>query len=214
MPGEAHTKVRMVGTLGPTAAPYETFSTGFAVKFAGEMSDAVATDLVARVRTFFNSAGAQICGHAILRDVQIAHIAADGHQDTPTRHFLGTTQGGAPVNIRYPTQVALAVSLRGPAAVKPKRGRLYLPMPGHDLDLDTGAVVAAQATATANAFSTLVNGANTNMQVLGAAGAVIGIDTKDGVVPVREVRVGKVFDTIRSRRRDMLEAYLTGSAIA
>lgn len=204
---EPHTRVRCTGTIGASSSPYEIFDYGFAIgSTSGDPIELAEQDSISgAVDVFHKSGGMKISNRCRLRDVKFQHIGADGSQDEPTVHYPYNSPGDATAGQR-PSQVALAVSFRGPAAVHPVRGRFYVPTTEHTLDVDTGLIALVDAQAAADAARTLVDAVNTIMGALGFFAVV----SKGDAVPVEEVRVGRVLDTIRSRRNAPLEGYVVG----
>lgn len=204
----AHTKVRLEGTIGPVSTPFETFSTGFTIHHDGDVLTQAQHDaIVARVSTFWANAGANIGDQGVLRSVKSTHVQADGLADVAPMLTNVTVAGQGAVGPIYPPQVAQAVTFRGPAAVHRVFGRMYLPCPTSPVLAD-GLVADAEALQTANTVRTMLAGINTDL----GAGAYVGIASKYGAVRVQTVRVGKALDTIRSRRRDLPEAYIEPAA--
>jgi hypothetical protein len=114
----------------------------------------------------------------------------------------------------HPPQVAIAVSLGTPSPLDRVKGRWYMPSPSVAVQGDgrIGATDAqAMATASASFIETINNqpgiDAFPDLQVCVAS-------TKGQNWPVDEVRVGLVFDTIRTRRNAAQEAYGVPVAIA
>jgi hypothetical protein len=126
--------------------------------------------------------------------------------------------GGGGNNQVSEPQRALAVSLltdrRGPTG----KGRFYLPMVNHSIDGNSLLANLAEITATQAALVDLVNNVN-NLSGLDQAlnnpdVAVVVASSKGYNTEVTKVRVGRVIDTIRSRRTSVLENYLAPSAVS
>lgn len=209
MVGVAHTRFTATGVIGGATLPYEIFSFGFAVAHDGDtltllqqssISDAIAAMFVAP-----NTA---IANNAHLRAVKAAHVNAAGVQDQPTTIFPHLVSGGTGGSNR-PSQVALAVSLVGPAAVRPIKGRFYLPMPNMGISTDSGVMTEASASSVVDRVETLANA------IKGLGPTVrLAIDHKGGLAVVNKIRVGRALDTIRTRRNQVLEGYVVGNAYA
>lgn len=156
----------------------------------------------------------QIASAAALTTVKFNKIGPDGRYVSQDETVLaditppvtgGGTSGQAP-------QVALAVTLntnrlRGLAA----RGRFYLPVPSPDVQAD-GAITQATAQLFADGATELINDLNA---ILGEQRPIgVASDVRGGSFQVvRSVRVGRVYDTIRSRRRALPEDYVEGAPI-
>lgn len=199
----------MSGVFGGTAAPYErwTFRLNLAPGEAG--ADLAALAEAARV-AFNQSLIDSIRPHARLTEIKTASIGVDGKYLTDPV-VLGVDVGGnGQVGLDYPSQVALAVSLGTERRGATGRGRFYLPAPAVSLDFSTGQVFAAQCEAVrANAAFFL-----TQLNTAAGFGNVVVASSKGYLSPVTSVRVGRVLDTIRSRRTDTREDYTTEAAVA
>lgn len=147
-------------------------------------------------------------------------IGTDGKMEGngPLLHEYDTPVAGGSSGSFMPPQVALAVTTvaldRGPA----KLGRFYLPgvrlVPAADMRISEAEAEticdASQAMLQAVAASidmpgTTSNGTACNVSGLGGAGGTIQ--------HVEHLEVGRVYDTIRSRRRSLLEERFVGETI-
>lgn len=143
-------------------------------------------------------------------------IGPDGRyvneRTTVLRELTPGQSRGAGNSVDHPPQISLAVTLntdarRGLAS----RGRFYLPGPSVPLDqngqipLATANVIRDRAVAMLDAINRAVPG----YQV------VIASDVGQGAFRrVESVRVGRVLDTIRSRRNKFAESYTPDAAVA
>lgn len=113
----------------------------------------------------------------------------------------------------YPAQIALAVSLvTGVRRGLARNGRFYIPAPVGDVETNTGGIASSRAQAVAAAATTMLNGINAAVP-----GYRVGVASNVGsgaFEVVQNVRVGKILDTIRSRRTSLLEAYSVGAPLA
>jgi hypothetical protein len=145
---------------------------------------------------------------ATLEYVKMARIGTDGHyiDDKPVISNQAPAGSAGSGVSAHPPQIALAVTLLGPnprgAAGK---GRLYLPNPAFAVAGD-GRISAAQAEAVANHIAGFINQVNT---IMTGAVHIVGPATATGRAgasqPVTGIRVGRVLDTMRSRRSSMPE---------
>jgi hypothetical protein len=198
----AHTRCTASGLIGVSSAPYEIFSYSFAIEHQGDtLVNANMDTIAAAVQAFHARPTSKIATNAILREVRFAHVNALGVQDQPTYLKAVDTRGGGGSPL-YPSQVALAVSLRGPVRVSPARGRFYLPMPTAFVNESSGLMDAAVASGVADSAVTLANA----ISALGAT-TRMSIDSRYGMATVTEIRVGRVLDTLRTRRNAVKEAY-------
>lgn len=158
---------------------------------------------------------------AKLEQVKLNVIGVDGrYEDATTSHthwFTGTLPATSYAAI-YPGQVSLVASLttdadRGLAS----RGRIYLPSPKLAINSTYGTIEAADAISVANRVAVLINSINDwpgwdavtewagmRVQVVSSVGA-------GAMRPVTGVRVGRVLDTQRRRRKSLLEQYQTNT---
>ncbi len=144
-----------------------------------------------------------------LTSVKWAFIGADGrYTGAPVLSAPLDLAGSATTN-RYPDQVALAVTLdtarRGPRG----RGRFYLPGIAVGLATD-GLIVDVMAKNIANSAATFVNAVNAAWP---DNGGVAIASTFAEINLVTSVRVGRVLDTIRSRRSSLIEGYSTPTGV-
>lgn len=143
---------------------------------------------------------------AALRWIKLNQIGIDGRytQDTTVRYDYPNPFPVGTSTAIVPPQIALAVTLltdsdRGTAS----RGRFFVPLPARSPS-SLGRLAEADALAYANAAATMVNSINV---ALDPYQVVIASDSGTGRFrTVTGVRVGRVLDTIRSRRRSFLEA--------
>lgn len=200
-----HTRLTMAGTLGPVTAPVEAFSMNLSLGKSDAPTQAQADESWNRCSTWFSNAAAQISPQAQLRSVKLSLIGTDGKVvGNPTVH-VGVTPGGLTDRI-YPPQVTLAVSLGTGLRGATHRGRVYLPMNLFQLNPDF-TIFTADHDAIEGQFVTFLR--SLNVQFPGAAGLVIA-SSKGFNTPVTTVRLGRVADTMRSRRRSLKEAYDVG----
>lgn len=107
-------------------------------------------------------------------------------------------------------QLALAVSTTTALARgRGHAGRFYSPAGVFTVDGTTGQINATEATGVLNSALTLCRDVNT---ILGAGSSLV-VFSKIGqsVQPITGIRIGRVMDTMRSRRRSLNEDYLKGA---
>lgn len=208
-----HIRISLLGRLGSSSG--ERFSYGVnygradGTGGAGDgfnnqvVFDDLAGDCVnfhARTATLLNSA-------AILETVKFAFIGANGKytRDPYIANVVDTP--GAIAGIPPAPQVALAVSLgtarRGPTG----RGRFYLPLPASPPSAGDFTIPVGDANSVRDSAATFLNDLN-NMPALDVFDyRVVIISSKGYSSVVTNVRVGRVLDTIRSRRTQLPESY-------
>lgn len=191
----------------------ESWSCG--LRFAGPDASAVADAAamlpacVTAVTAFHTSVNMQISERAKLSQVKLNAINADGHYVTQATNstVVADTAGGGEQWPEHPNQVALAVSFttgfsRGPA----HRGRIYVPLPTQQIE-DTGLIQGVAAIAVRTQTTALIaalNAVNANWKL-----AVFS--RKAGAPSHRLItgcQIGKAMDTMRRRRRSLVENYV------
>lgn len=212
MPYDDHVRVTVSGQLGLTGSGYEKFAWGFAIG-GSFISDALADDVVDAVEAYFSDPGTFVHGSAKMTQVKFASIDADGHYVGVPYVVASTVVGGGADTI-HPPQVSWCVSVAAvPDPGDPitpsgrRRGRWYLPLPVPAIDSATGEV-SDRSTAATLASNTVAFIEATNAAIGGPA--IVVASSIDGNHTINQVRVGRALDTIRSRRRDLLEDYAIG----
>lgn len=214
-----HTRITFSGVFGSTVSPVEIWS--FNVH-TGPLSATTAAN-AATVATAARTAWQTNWGPLLSTDITLTRtrVAVVDSNSRVAKDFDGSfkqgdnvTAGGGsvamPAASRMPTQAALVISLRSARADATGKGRFFLPfqMPNYALQTDFR-LTSATADAVAAAAKAFLNG------VASAASAPIVVASGGGkagggtgyLSPVTSVRVGRVVDTMRSRRNAQLEAY-------
>ena len=158
-----------------------------------------------------------VCGPAVaLRTIKANRVDVNGrYQDQgQTTAYEYPAPGIRPSSgLNWPPQIALAVSLRtdNPRGLAGK-GRFYLPCPAVGALSPAGQIPEADATRVAGFVVTWLN----SLQAAFPTWQVgVASDVREGAIqPVTGVSVGRVLDTIRSRRAKMIESYHLPKAIA
>ncbi len=146
--------------------------------------------------------------NVVIQKVRAAWVKADGRvlqagdgsyfqHDAP---YGGNDGVGGSGTHNMPTQVALVASLMTSRAGPTGKGRIFLPWPAITPGTDF-IITSAQAQTVANAVRTLVDGISTFDNVVSV------VSEKGYASPVTGVRVGRVPDTMRSRRHRRSEGY-------
>lgn len=214
-----HIRMTALGRLGSASGERFSYglniahvgSTPFTANFLTPNAD-VWEDFAADVRAFHGSANTNLSSRAILEEVKFAVIGTDGkYKEDPVVVNVVDCPGGSVevdnVQQLVPPQSALVISLvtarRGPTG----KGRFYLPMPVVGVSADTLQISDGFRDSVASSAQTFLNNLNNQpgMDVLDLQ--VVVASTKGYNTPVTGVRVGRVLDTVRSRRRGLLEAY-------
>jgi hypothetical protein len=107
---------------------------------------------------------------------------------------------GGGLDDALPSEVALRVSVRAP---NNRHGGPFLPAPGRSVLSSTGLLGGGASSDIVAALQDLVDG-------LDALGCALGLNSPgdEELHEVVGVKLGQVFDAIRSRRQDLAEAYV------
>jgi hypothetical protein len=202
--------------IGRLFGPTEHFSFGLTMipNFAGNPvpPTTVPTAVHSAVKTFFTTA--PIGTQASLESVKLNEIGTDGHYTQPTsvEYFYSPLAPGTFSPSPAP-QVALAVSLRTAVARgRANSGRFYVPLPAEAPAVGDGRIVPATAINFADKAAALINSLNASMN----SEWVVAVNSKVGTGAqhkVTHVEVGRVLDTIRSRRSSLDENYQSNTVV-
>lgn len=173
-------------------------------------ADAMLPDLVDAISTWVASSGANLSAATELSWVKFNEINALGHYvDADNSRVSEVNPAVAGYGtLKVPPQVAIVVSLRtAHARGKAHAGRMYTP----------ALFCAPTSAGLGNDYDAIVTAAtlllNTINGVVTPAGVSIISATGESNAVTR-VAVGKVFDTMRTRRRGLAEEYTLGAVLA
>lgn len=214
----AHLRITATGTLG-TGGGVEAFQWSLNMAPEGGLVGFVFpevepgfdwfSDVAEDVRAFHADAAAKISSLAVLREVKFASIGDDGlYTEDAVVVPVTPSSGGSPEagTTRTNLQDALAVTLetdrRGPTG----RGRIFLPMPTIATTAATMLLDLADIEGVRDRTATLIESINNAPGLDLTTLQVVVASTKGYNTPVTGVSVGRVLDTIRSRRRSVPEA--------
>lgn len=218
MPAPAHTRITYSGVFGSPSQPTEIWAFNLsAAPMLGTqapgnqgIADACAAAYATHLKPIFDT-------DITLTRVRLATIGPGGLVGKDPQggymqvDWVGQTPGanGATAANRKPLQTALCISLTTARAGATGKGRFFLPWPpAQQLDADYR-VSAAQATGnatTAKAFLNAVKAA-IGVDLVVASGGSVKTGQGPALSVVTGVRVGRVPDTMRSRRGALLEGY-------
>ncbi len=214
-----HILVTFRGHMGLSTSERETWS--FGLRFtpgaqpgnpfsASGFEQADLDSMRARYSTFHNSVDARVSSFAFFREARAYEIGTDGRSMSEPLVSSQTVIGGYLTTPQLPWQNSVAVTLDAGYPAKGRFGRFYLPPQCLTIE-DTGLVSLTQATGVRTAVSSLLNDlSNLAGLDLGFGLVVIGRTGVEGTRRnVESVRVGRVVDTQRRRRRQVAENYLT-----
>lgn len=204
----------MSGTLGGT----ETFSYGLTINktfTTGSAPEEVPAGVIDAVEAFHSDSTLNIGSTATLTMIKFNEIDVNGRYASTERTVLHEFDPG--VNgvggTTMPPQVALAITLRtAQRRGRASSGRFYIPRLGGTIGSD-GRLTAASAIQAAYAATTFLNSLNTALEGIGRV--AVASDIGAGAInDVTHVEVGRVLDTIRSRRRSLDEERQIGDPLA
>ena len=200
----------------------EKFNTTLAmIPTGGGALPAVSDTLLAAVGTFVgtwfpralggtNNNGIGIISSASLTSVKLNRIGSDGKyvNADAKEHVYGTPIAGGYATVVQP-QLTVAATLRGlNERARGGRGRMYPPPSQACGQIQTdGRITAAVALQHAKGITALIAGLN-DVYLTAGVSAVAGIASHQGAgafQSVAQVSVGRVVDTIRSRRTSLAE---------
>lgn len=212
-----HIRMTALGRLGSASGERFSYSLNFGTNngaallpfTAAGLQDAF-DDCAADVVAFHGSQGAGISPPAVLEEVKFARIGTDGkYTDDPYLVNVTDTPGGSNSGFTggTPPQSALCISLttgrRGPSG----KGRFYVPMFATQIDSATLLMPDAIRDAAQAQAATFIEALGNQPGIDALGLKVVVASTKGYNTVVNGVRVGRVVDTIRSRRRQLPEAY-------
>jgi hypothetical protein len=208
---QPHYRLAFGGPIGTV----EEWSCRLNITSSGDLPDSSAADgmlpdLVTALSTWVGAANSMLSTSVHLSWVKFNEINALGH------YVDAGSSRVAEVNpiingsgqVRLPPQVAVVVSLRtAHTRGKAHAGRMFTPA----LAADASSTICTDTTAIAGTVTTLLN--DINAVVTPAGVSVISATGESN--HVTRVAVGRVFDTMRTRRRSLVEQpYELGAALA
>lgn len=196
----------------------ETFSYGLSLRkqFAtGPAPDEVPAGVINAVTAFHSNANIGIGTQAVLTTIKFNEIDVNGRYANTGETVLHEFDPGVPGTgtTSMPPQVALAITLRtAKTRGRAHAGRFYIPRIAGAIGTD-GRLSAAQAAQIGTVATTFLNSLNTALN--GIARVAVLSDVGTGAVnDVTHVEVGRVLDTMRSRRRSLDEERQIGGPLA
>lgn len=210
MPFAPHRRLTFAGVFGTVAVPYEAwaFRLNIAPVLDGQQSQTlqdVGPGILQAAQTAWSTHIAQLVReNARLTSIKVAEIDAQGHYVGDAVERSASVPGLNPFAGQMPAQVALAVTLRTGRRGASYRGRFYLPAPGTEVLVADGLMSSSLAQTFADGAGKFVGAIN----AIPNLGSVVIASSKGMNTTVTDVSVGRALDTIRSRRRDLNEAYV------
>jgi hypothetical protein len=214
-----HLRIQASGVLGPVGGAWEVFSYGISMADAEgyEDDEEYLSGLVDDLVAFHRRQASLIHVQARLTTVKVAAVLPDGKWQggQPLYERNGNWPGGegdvGTQNLPNAPQVAMAVTLRTDSNTPRTRGRFYLPLPAVSTSGFSGLVDQAAASSVAGSAAQLVADLNNQGGIDTNGTRVVVASTFGPRTPVTSVSVGRVLDTIRSRRNASAESYVQAS---
>lgn len=218
MPRPAHMRVTFSGIFGATTGPLEEWA--FNVNFPTNRWTSTSAAVPVQFATLWQTHCAPLHTSLVtLTKVRLASVDGEGHvQRSESGAYLQadatpTVPGTNAATFYYPPQVAVAVSLISSRAGASGKGRFFIPSPGATIATDLR-LTTTSATAILNGYTSLLSAMkayNESGSSFSGNGGPVVVSSKGYTSPVVQLRVGRALDTIRSRRGDLPEGYMTST---
>lgn len=214
MPYLPHVRLTARFNLGASATPVEQASCSLNFHDVGVPLTAgnwqlVCNDAFDDWAAWVQRSTSKVMQSVKLMDVRLYHIDADGHSVDDTIISAGTPVSGVMTNDQHPFQCSIVTTLEAGTRGLGRFGRIYLPPCGVGIGQDglmDGSTVNGMFTSVKTLLSDLSNLPGIDAEW----GLVVAGRTGSGTLrPVDRVRMGKVMDTQRRRRRSLVEGYLS-----
>lgn len=207
----AHTRVVFSGIVGSTAAPLDEWA--FGINFPADAEPITGTQAVsdgvasACADQYVGTLGLKMCSDQILTEVKVSHVGADGKiaLRADGSYAQGIWQGshaGGNAAQALPLQTALCIGLTTARSGATGKGRFFLPFPSVPISTTTKTISHADADTLAATARDFLNYVGMQMTFQPQV-----VSSKGYMTEVTGVRVGRVPDTMRSRRDDLPEGY-------
>lgn len=160
--------------------------------------------------------------HVVVDDFRFYEIGTDGKMESngPLLHtFAANSVKGTGSAWKFPPQVALCMTLVSSNRGAARMGRMYMPGPNADLAAD-GRLSTAQADGILGRFVTFLKNLSDTIDAPATLSAHVANvspgppgSTVGTIQQVDHVECGRVYDTVRNRRKSMLEERRVGGHI-
>jgi len=222
MPVPVHMLASFRGIYGTAAAPFETWSFGLRITHPTLIGSPLPTVTMAdachtAAATLITNASLNFITKVVLQEVRLYTVGSDGKiTDPPVISTNVDATGASAVAGQYPWQCTLAVTLKAAGLGKGRFGRFYLPTQNPVLGTDglvASATVTTYLTEIRNFLAAVQSAARVgstepySIAIIGGTGAA---GTKK--LPA-EIRMGRVIDTQRRRRRSLGEQYVINAGV-
>jgi hypothetical protein len=212
-----HLRIQVAGDLGPSGNSWEIFSYGVSIGSPNGVTPGGTTelsDLVDDMLNFHGDTNSGICALARVTSVKVARVLPDGKWEGGKAAYerKGLDRPGGGPNSQYlihAPQVAHCVTLRSAVNTPRTRGRFFLPLPKWSIQQADALISTADAQTVATAVATLVSNLN-NKPGIGSEGYGVCVASTFGTNSmVTNISAGRALDTIRTRRNNLQEAYVS-----
>lgn len=225
-----HARITASGLIG---AEGEQFSYSLSMRDANEdeidwlgLKDATPDDwdnVCDAVKSFHARASSRIHSLARLKSVKVAFIGDDGRYTDPPFEVACDIPGGW-ADTALPYQCSVAVTLLTDADLGRVKGRFYLPMPSVGWNATTDLITVGDAElirdSTVQLINEMSNAPGYDSVDLRVCVPSQGRHNDNGTVrlpkgnhDVQAVKIGRLIDTVRSRRNQLRENYTAAAAV-
>ena len=202
-------RVSITGYLGTPGTRVEHFSTGFALR--GPVDGSFPADVAPMsdaIGAWWAKGDSGIGNNAWIEQVKFSPKDASGKDSqTPVVILVGgdgLRGGGIPSTLPY--SASRVVSLNGMHENRRAKGRMYLPAPTGEVDPETGKWAGGHELAIATNVSDMFKA----IDALSNGKFKVCVASKYGInADVSQVRVGDVPGTVRERRDNLKEVYVS-----
>lgn len=223
MPVPTHFKFSVRGVFLNTD---ETWSYGFHVnrKLIGG-ADATLSDVhesqISDVLESYHASSAFSAG-CKLTEWRCYQIGTDGNMESPDSvkvHVYDTAINGTGAANKYPPQIALVITFVANSKGPGHFGRCYLPGPAASISTDWR-LSDANADLAGQGFATMIDALTHEVDLPGtpAQARLVNVSSSGGsagtIQDVHHLEVGRALDTMRSRRKGVLEERHVGAAFS
>lgn len=207
LPAPAHLLVSLRGTLGTAGISPEQWQCGLRFTVGSSPSDVQKLAAVEAAQTWITETAMRFTPETHLTELRFHDIAATGAQIGATG-VTPAAASGAGTAAAHPWQDTIVLTLVCDGRGKGTKGRIFMPPQGFTVDTTTGLVPDNEVTpmlspcaAFLGQLETAVSG---QLVVIGHAGVTGPASANE----VHRIRIGHVCDTMRSRRRSLVESYV------
>lgn len=199
-----------------TAEGYEQWNTSLAFNFGLNQFAGVAQEKAEDLRDDFaalmDSLPGFFAANTYFTEVRLDSVGSNGKidQDAVFAVVGGSGKAGG-AGVTLPPSCAVALTLDTKVRGRSRFGRMYLPLCAVPLNI-TGGMSEGDAQFILGNCKTFIQNASNSPGVDAGFGAAVASGVGAGsLAPIQEIRIGRVIDTMRSRRRSMDESYVTAT---